>query len=100
VTVSLPGFLETGSQQAMIVGILNTAGHTAGEAFGFGFGSKVTSSGLNVVLALVAARFMIGPLHLRTRITKRMHRAEPVAAESAFPQLGGADVASGTPPSS
>jgi uncharacterized membrane protein YbhN (UPF0104 family) len=100
VTVSLPGFLETGSQQAMIVGILNTAGHTAGEAFGFGFGSKVTSSGLNVVLALVAARFMIGPLHLRTRITKRMHRAEPVAAESAFPQLGGADVAGGTPPSS
>jgi len=104
VTVSLPGFLETGSQQAMIVGILNTGGHTAGEAFGFGFGSKVTTSGLNIVLALVAARLMLGPLHLRARITQKLHGAEPVPTESGFTQLvtGGADVAGvgGTPPSS
>src|SRR5215510_4779878 len=40
VTVSLPGFLEAGSQQAMTVAILTTGGHAAGQAFGFGFGSK------------------------------------------------------------
>ena len=41
VTVSLPGFLETGSQQAMIVAILTHGGHTAGQAFGFGFGTRL-----------------------------------------------------------
>jgi uncharacterized membrane protein YbhN (UPF0104 family) len=68
VTVSLPGFLETGSQQAMIVAILSQVGFPAGQALGFGFGSKVTSSGLNIVLALIAARVMVGPLHLRARL--------------------------------
>jgi len=90
VTVSLPGFLETGSTQAMIVAILSESGFTAGQAFGFGFGSKVTLSGLNVVLALVAARVMIGPLHLRTRMREKLHRssassgdfAQPVRAQS------------------
>jgi len=71
VTVSLPGFLETGSQQAMIVAILTTAGQTPGQAFGFSLGSKITLSGLNIVLALVAARVMIGPLHLRARLQER-----------------------------
>jgi hypothetical protein len=67
VTVSLPGFLETGSQQAMIVAILSQGGFPAGQALGFGFGQKVTLSGLNVVLALIAARLMVGPLHLHRR---------------------------------
>ena len=83
VTVSLPGFLETGSQQAMIVAILTVGGHTAGQAFGFGFGSKVTTAGLNIVLALVAARVMIGPLHLRARIGRKLHRAESIEVSEA-----------------
>jgi Lysylphosphatidylglycerol synthase TM region len=98
VTVSLPGFLETGSQQAMIVAILTQSGFTAGQAFGFGFGSKVTLSGLNVVLALVAARVMIGPLHLRARIGRKLHRR--TAAESSdFPQpvRAGSDASAGAP---
>jgi hypothetical protein len=82
VTVSLPGFLETGSQQAMIVAILTSGGHTAGEAFGFGFGMKVTLSGLNIGLALIAARILVGPLHLAARIARRLHPAEePLRAE-------------------
>jgi uncharacterized membrane protein YbhN (UPF0104 family) len=81
VTVSLPGFLETGTQQAMIIGILTTAGHTAGQAFGFGFGSKLTTSGLNIVMALVAARIMTGPLRLRARLNKRLHPQEPAAPD-------------------
>jgi hypothetical protein len=85
VTVSLPGFLETGTQQAMIIAILTTAGHAAGQAFGFGFGSKVTTSGLNLVLALIAARVMIGPLNLRGRIASRLHRAKPAEKDSALP---------------
>jgi hypothetical protein len=84
-TVSLPGFLEAGSQQAMTVAILTTGGYAAGQALGFGFGSKVTTTGLNVVLALVAARVMIGPLHLRTRIAARLHRGKP--AESVALQV-------------
>jgi hypothetical protein len=72
VTVSLPGFLETGSQQAMIVAILSGAGHTPGQAFGFGFGTKLTQAGLNIVLALLAARIMIGPLQLRTRLSQKL----------------------------
>jgi Lysylphosphatidylglycerol synthase TM region len=68
VTVSLPGFLETGSQQAMIVAILSAGGFPAGQALGFGFGSKITLSGLTVVLGLAAARVMVGPLHLVTRV--------------------------------
>jgi len=81
VTVSLPGFLETGSQQAMIVAILTTGGHAAGQALGFGFGSKVTTAGLNIALALIAARIMTGPLHLRSRLAARLHRRNP-------PQIG------------
>jgi lysylphosphatidylglycerol synthase-like protein len=68
VTVSMPGFLETGSQQAMIVAILSAGGFPAGQALGFGFGSKVTLSGLTIMLGLGAARVMVGPLHVRTRI--------------------------------
>jgi hypothetical protein len=83
-TVSLPGFLETGSQQAMIVAILTTGGYAAGKALGFGFGSKVTTTGLNVVLAVIAARIMIGPLHLRSRIAASLHRGKP-AESSAVP---------------
>jgi hypothetical protein len=77
VTVSLPGFLETGSQQAMIVAILSQVGFPAGQALGFGFGSKVTLSGLNIALALIAARVMVGPLHLGARIGERLHRGRP-----------------------
>jgi uncharacterized membrane protein YbhN (UPF0104 family) len=104
VTVSLPGFLETGSQQAMIVAILTRGGHTAGQALGFGFGSKVTTAGLDIVLALSAARVMIGPLHLLTRIRGRLHR-KPAADVSGggFPRAisEGADAASaGRAPSS
>jgi Lysylphosphatidylglycerol synthase TM region len=80
VTVSLPGFLETGSQQAMIVAILTTAGQTPGQAFGFSLGSKITLSGLNIVLALIAARVMIGPLHLRARLAQRKSRVSRAAA--------------------
>jgi len=72
VTVSLPGFLETGSQQAMIVAILSQVGFPAGQALGFGFGSKVTISGLTIVLALTAARIMIGPLHLLKRLSEQL----------------------------
>lgn len=79
VTVSLPGFLETGSQQAMIVAILTQGGFPAGQALGFGFGSKFTLSGLTVALALVAARVMTGPLHLRERIGERLRRISPGA---------------------
>ena len=104
VTVSLPGFLETGSQQAMIVAILVRGGHTAGQAFGFGFGTKATLDAFDIMFALVAARMMIGPLQLRARISEKLHRAassEPI--EAGFPQLvrEGADVATaGSAPSS
>ena len=100
VTVSLPGFLETGSQQAMILAILTQSGFTAGQAVGFGFGAKVTLSGLNVVLALVAARVMVGPLHLRERIGGKLHRDKRAApAERGFPQQVslGADAAAPGP---
>jgi cbb3-type cytochrome oxidase subunit 3 len=104
VTVSLPGFLETGSQQAMIIAILTAGGHTAGQAFGFGFGSKVTFASLDVVMALVAARIMMGPLHLRARVSEKLHRGHPApASERDFPQLAGngADVTgAGQTPSS
>jgi len=75
VTVSLPGFLEAGSQQAMIVAILSQVGFPAGAALGFGFGSKITLSGLTVVLALSAARIMLGPLHLRKQLGERLSHA-------------------------
>jgi hypothetical protein len=77
VTVSLPGFLETGAQQAMIIAILSQVGFPAGQALGFGFGSKVTASGLNILLALTAARIMVGPLHLRARLASRLRKASP-----------------------
>ena len=80
VTVSLPGFLEAGSQQAMIVAILSQVGFPAGLAFGFASGSKVTISGLNIALGLLAARVMIGPLHLRARIGTILHRDRTPAA--------------------
>jgi hypothetical protein len=79
VTVSLPGFLETGSQQAMIVAILSAGGFPAGQALGFGFGSKVTLSGLTIALALTAARVMVGPLDVRTRIRERLAKLRPGA---------------------
>jgi hypothetical protein len=85
VTVSLPGFLETGSQQAMIVAILHQSGFSTGQALGFGFGSKITLSGLTIVLALVAARVMIGPLHLRERIGRKLHRSDAPALGSSPP---------------
>jgi hypothetical protein len=87
VTVSLPGFLETGSKQAMIVAILSQSGFTAGQAFGFGFGAKVTLSGLNIVLALIAARIMVGPLQLGARIGGKLHKSkQAVPEEGGFPQ--------------
>jgi hypothetical protein len=58
----------------MIIGILGAVGFTAGQAFGFASGSKLTISGLNIVLGLVAARVMIGPLHLKARIGGILHR--------------------------
>ena len=82
VTVSLPGFLETGSQQAMIVAILQRGTHTAGQAFGFGLGTKITTAGLNISLALIAARIMMGPLHLGARLGEKLHRAPEQAPES------------------
>jgi glycosyltransferase 2 family protein len=82
VTVSLPGFLETGSQQAMIVAILTTAGTTPGAALGFGVGSKITTSGLNITMALIAARIMMGPLHLRGRLAQRRSRVSRAAPSS------------------
>jgi hypothetical protein len=96
VTVSLPGFLETGSQQAMIVAILTAGGHTAGQALGFGFGSKVTTAGLDVLMALAAARIMLGPLHLRDRIAQKLHYRS--GSEAGFPQeVRGAADAGATP---
>ena len=83
-TVSLPGFLETGSQQAMTIAILTAGGYAAGQVLGFGFGSKVTTTGLNVVLALIAARIMIGPLHLRSRIAASLHRDKPAESDRAL----------------
>jgi hypothetical protein len=74
VTVSLPGFLETGSQQAMIVAILSQGGFPAGQSFGFAIGSKITFSGLTIALALAAARVMTGPLQLRARLRAVLHR--------------------------
>jgi uncharacterized membrane protein YbhN (UPF0104 family) len=96
VTVSLPGFLETGSQQAMILAILTASGFTAGQALGFGFGAKVTLSGLNVVLALIAARIMVGPLHLGARIGRKLGMSKQASPdEGDFPQAVrlGADAA-------
>jgi hypothetical protein len=84
-TVSLPGFLETGSQQAMIVAILTAGGYAAGQALGFGFGSKVTTAGLNIVLALIAARIMMGPLHVRSRIASSLHRGNRAESGGAIP---------------
>jgi hypothetical protein len=75
VTVSLPGFLESGSQQAMIVAILSQVGFPAGQALGFGFGQKITLSGLTIVMSLAAARIMIGPLHLRAHIADAVRHA-------------------------
>jgi hypothetical protein len=86
--VSLPGFLETGSQQAMILAILTASGFTAGQAVGFGFGAKVTLSGLNVVIALVAARIMVGPLHLRQRIAGKLRRGHAEPTEPVTPEHG------------
>jgi hypothetical protein len=80
VTVSLPGFLETGAQQAMIVAILSQVGFPAGGALGFAFGSKVTASGLTLCLALIAARVMVGPLHLRARIAGKLRKEGPASA--------------------
>ena len=86
VTVSLPGFLESGSQQAMIIAILRP-GHTAGQALGFGVGSKITLTGLDIGLALVAARIMVGPLHLGARIGAKLDRRHRGGGdESGFPQ--------------
>jgi uncharacterized membrane protein YbhN (UPF0104 family) len=82
VTVGLPGSLETGTQQAMIVAILSQVGFPSGQAFGFGFGWKITSSGLNIVLALIAARVMVGPLHLAARIGERLPGASARPRES------------------
>jgi uncharacterized membrane protein YbhN (UPF0104 family) len=90
VTASLPGFLETGSQQAMIVAILSRAGHTAGQAFGFGFGTKVTTAGLDVTLALIAARIMVGPLRLRARIGAKLRR-KPLENELPQPVVDAAE---------
>jgi hypothetical protein len=64
----------------MIVAILTTSGLTAGQALGFGVGSKITTSGLNIVLALLAARVMIGPLHLRARLVERKTRVSRAPA--------------------
>jgi len=86
VTVSLPGFLETGSQQAMIVAILSAGGFPAGQALGFGFGSKITLSGLTVALALVAARIMVGPLHVATRIKTKLSQLRS-GADRAVPAI-------------
>jgi hypothetical protein len=77
VTVSLPGFLETGSQQAMIIAILSSTGFAAGQAFGFASGEKLTSSGMNIALGLLAARVMVGPLHLRARMVAKLRRRKP-----------------------
>jgi hypothetical protein len=72
VTVSLPGFLETGSQQAMIVAILTQGGFPAGQALGFGFGSKVTLSGLTIAIALIAARVMVvNSANIRVAVAER-----------------------------
>src|SRR5262249_49608214 len=84
VTVSLPGFLETGSQQAMIVAILHRGTHTAGPALGLAVGMKATTASLDIVLALVAARVMIGPLHLRERISQKLRHTN-----EGLPQLVG-----------
>ena len=83
VTVSLPGFLETGSQQAMIVAILTTGGQTAGQALGFGIGSKITTSGINITMALIAARIMVGPLHLRSRLASARESGHAASRSSA-----------------
>ncbi len=89
VTVSLPGFLETGSSQAMIVAILSQVGAPAGQAFGFASGSKVTVSGLNVALGLLAARIMIGPLHLGDRIATFLHKGRrPAPVVTSGPSAG------------
>ena len=90
VTVSLPGFLETGSSQAMIVAILSQVGFSAGRAFGFASGSKVTISGLNIALGLLAARVMIGPLHLRARIATILRKGPaPAPVVTSGPSAGG-----------
>jgi hypothetical protein len=44
----------------------------------------VTTAGLNIVLAMIAARVMIGPLHLGQRLRERFHRPQPAAVQPAL----------------
>jgi hypothetical protein len=86
----------------MIIAILTASGFGAGQAFGYGFGSKLTLSGLNVVMALIAARVMIGPLNLRARIAEKLQRrketpVDPDAGDLPHPVSEAADVAVRTP---
>ncbi len=70
-----------------LVAILTRGVHTGGQALGFGFGSKVTTAGLDIVPAVSAARIMIGPLHLQARIGGRLHRCRrPHAGERGLPR--------------
>jgi uncharacterized membrane protein YbhN (UPF0104 family) len=73
VTVSLPGFLEAGSQQAMIMAILSHGGRL-GDAAGFGLALKVTQAGLDVIPGLIAAKWIVGRLEARAWLAARLHR--------------------------
>jgi len=85
VTVSLPGFLEAGSQQAMIMAILSHGGRI-GQAAGFGLALKVTQACLDLIPGLIAAKWIVGRLEVRTwlaaRLPGRHAEAGPVPSTS------------------
>jgi uncharacterized membrane protein YbhN (UPF0104 family) len=80
VTVSLPGFVEAGSQQAMIMAVLGHGGHL-GQAAGFALALKVTQAGLDWIPGLIASRWIVRPAELKAWLAARRKR-RPADVES------------------
>jgi hypothetical protein len=81
VTVSLPGFLEAGSQQAMIMAILSH-GARLGQAAGFGLALKATQASLDVIPGLIAAKWIVEPHELRGWVKAKLRLGPAEIPES------------------